>query len=140
MNAVAFYVALLSLPSPLEDLRRFPSHQVSDLNWQFARSVVKHLEKELGISMDTGIPAWHQCNSPLALNSPERRHLIQTLHEARFCRDCWQSLALATEATMDEDAVVTRLGELRLMLGEASWFAGEMPAVAPWWRFRLVGR
>lgn len=138
MNATLLVLALCQLPSPLDDLHRFPSHQTAALNYQFAEKTVTYLEKELRYSSDPPFATYIRYETPLALNSPEREHLTRTHGEAVFCRDCWQALSLASDVKMSYEARVRWLEDLRLLLEDASWFDGEMPAAAPWWRMRVV--
>lgn len=136
MDALALVFALLSVRSPFDDLQRFPSHQTASLNFQFAEKTVKHLEKELTYSIDGERVAWVRYETPLAINSPERAHLKITLREASFCRDAWLWLSIANNPTMSDDHRREAQDGLRLLLGEASYFDGEMPPAAPWWRMR----
>lgn len=138
MDGLLLTLALLSVPNPLDELRRFPSHQTAALNYQFAEKVVRCLERELRYSIDTQPADWVRYETPLGLHSPERAHLKRTRREAAFCRDAWQALSLASDVSMSQEARGIWLNDLRRMLGEASYFEGEMPPASPWWRMRVV--
>lgn len=129
------FLALESLAAPFEDLRRFPPHHVAVLNCCFADEYVAHLEKELCVKHEeTGVFVENtQYNTPLSKYSRERAHLIETLEIARRYRNCWKALVFSRSG----ECRMERLAQLRFLLGEANYAAGQMP-VLPYWRMRSI--
>lgn len=138
MDGLVLMLALLSVPSPLDDLHRFPSHKTATINYEFAEKTCACLEKELHYKIDTQPADWVFYSTALPLYSVERAHLIQTLREAHRCRDCRQALTYASDKDMSYGMRGEWLADLRRLIGETSYWWGEMPPAAPWYRFRVV--